>query len=75
MEEIEKQINNLSEDETKDMLLRIIIDSYTVVEWPDSQNLMEEEWFEAEAILDVEAVFGSSAYFVPTWRLIQGKSE
>jgi len=25
--------------------------------------------------LDVEAVFGSSAYFVPTWRLFQGKSE
>jgi len=75
MEEIEKQINNLSENETKDMLLSIIKDSYTIVEWPDSQDLMEKEWFQAEAILDVEAVFGSSAYFVPTWRLFQGKSE
>lgn len=33
---------------------------YVLVEWPDSQSLMEESWFEDEAILTE-----SSAYFVP----------
>lgn len=69
MEEVKKQISNLSEEEAKDMLLRIMEDSYTVVPWPESQELMDKEWFDEEAILDVECIHGSSAYFVPTWRL------
>lgn len=66
MVNIEKEINNLSEEEAKDMLLRIIEDTYSIVIWPDSQEYMEKEWFEEEAILDVEGKFGSSAYFIPT---------
>ena len=42
---------------------------YVLVTWPESQELMEEEWFEEEAVLDAEAKFGSSAYFIPTYRL------
>jgi len=44
-------------------------DTYTVITWPDVQELMDEPWFDEEAILDVDAHFGSSAYFIPTKRL------
>ncbi len=46
-------------------------DLYVLVRWPESQNFMEEEWFEDEAILALgnEDMTGSSAYFIPTHRL------
>lgn len=44
--------------------------SYVLIQWPDSQDLMEEPWFDEEAILDVEGKFGSSAYFVPLIRIL-----
>lgn len=69
---MEKLINNLSEEEAKEMLLSIMEDSYTLVHWPDSQDLMDEEWFEEEAILNTDE---SSAYFVPTYRLYEEKEE
>jgi hypothetical protein len=31
---------------------------------------MKEDWFEEEAILDVQCKFGSSSYFIPIKRLI-----
>lgn len=62
----EKLINNLSEAEAKEMLLSIMDSSYTLVLWPDSQDLMDKEWFQEEAILNIDE---SSAYFIPTWRL------
>jgi len=42
-------------------------ESYVLVGWPESQDFMEEEWFEEEAILALgaEEKTGSSAYFVP----------
>jgi hypothetical protein len=43
---------------------------YVIVEWPESQELMEEEWFDDEAILDVEGIYGSSAYLIPLKRLL-----
>ena len=45
--------------------------SYNLIMWPESQNFMEEEWFEDEAILALgsEDITGSSAYFIPTHRL------
>ena len=45
--------------------------SYNLIMWPESQNFMEEEWFEDEAILALgnEDMTGSSAYFIPTHRL------
>lgn len=42
---------------------------YVLVQWPESQEFMEEEWFEKEAILEVEGRFGSGAYFIPAKRL------
>jgi len=40
--------------------------NYTLVMWPESQPYMDEDWFEAEAVLENEGKFGSAAYFIPT---------
>lgn len=63
---MENLIKNLSEKESKEMLLSIMENSYTLVHFPDSQDLMDEEWFEDEAILNIDE---GGAYFVPTYRL------
>jgi len=46
---------------------------YVIITWPDSQELMDEEWFDDECILINEdpllSQMGSSAYFVPIARL------
>lgn len=47
---------------------------YVLVFWSDSQELMEEEWFESECFLanpinEEQEWVGSSAYFVPKKRL------
>jgi len=60
------EINNLSEEEAKDMLVRIIENSYTLINWPESQDYMEEKWFDEEAILDNSDNAESSSYFIPT---------
>ena len=43
---------------------------YILVQWPESQELMEEEWFNecflANPINEEQDWVGSSAYFVPT---------
>lgn len=52
------------------LFLGLVQESYVIVTWPESQELMEEDWFEDEAILDVDAKFGSSAYFIPLKRLL-----
>lgn len=57
-DEIRKIINNL---------LNAAEEGYVLVQWPESQNLMEEDWFEEEAILSYT---GSSAYFVPIKRVV-----
>jgi len=54
-----------------DSILNTIEDSYTLITWPDVQELMEEDWFDEEAILDSSGKFGSSAYFVPLKRIIK----
>jgi hypothetical protein len=53
-------------------LLSNMEDCYVLVQWPESQDLMEEEWFDEEAILALgsEDKTGSSAYFVPIKRII-----
>lgn len=47
------------------------MDKYVLVTWPESQELMEEDWFD-ECILmnDLDRLndIGSSAYFVPEER-------
>ncbi len=46
-------------------------DLYVLVRWPDSQDYMEYDWFEEEAILALgkEEFTGSSAYFIPANRI------
>ena len=46
-------------------------DLYVLVRWPDSQDYMEYDWFEEEAILALgsEDMTGSSAYFIPINRI------
>jgi len=42
-------------------VLRLIGETYTLVEWPYSQAYMDEEWFQEEAVLSAD-----SSYFIPT---------
>jgi len=49
--------------------LLMIKDSYTLVEWPEVQELMEEDWFEKEAVLNL-STDASSSYFIPIKYLI-----
>lgn len=45
--------------------------TYVIVEWPNSQIIMEQSWFnECYLINDTEGIVkhGFSAYFVPTIR-------
>lgn len=51
-------------------LLSCVENGYCLVQWPESQEYMEEEWFEEEAILAMGSDeqlerFGGSAYFIP----------
>ena len=66
-----KKIRNLSEEEAKEMLQTMLEDTYTVVTWPEVQDLMEAAWFDEEAVLDVDCKFGDSAYLIPTHRLFE----
>ena len=48
---------------------------YIIVEWPDVQDLMEEEWFRSECFLanptnNEQEWIGSSAYFVPKMKYL-----
>lgn len=46
-------------------------DFYVLVQWPWSQEFMEEDWFQDEAIFcgGSEDKTGSSAYFIPVNRI------
>ena len=48
------------------------METYILFSWPESQEYMEEEWFQDEAILalGVEESVGSSAYFIPIHRIL-----
>jgi len=52
------------------MFVDLARDSYVIVTWPESQEYMEEDWFEDEAILDTDSKFGSSAYLIPIKRIL-----
>lgn len=68
---IEKNMESLPQDSdirnTISIILNCIDSGYVHVDWPESQELMEEEWFKDEAILDINE---SSAYFIPINRII-----
>lgn len=42
---------------------------YILVYWPESQVLMDYEWFDKEAVLADWVKCGSSSYFIPEHRL------
>lgn len=46
--------------------------TYVLVQWPESQVIMDYDWFNEEAILALgaEEQTGSSAYFIPIIRII-----
>ena len=49
------------------------MDRYILVTWPDSQNLMEQDWFDECVLMnDLDHLdnIGSSAYFVPESRYL-----
>lgn len=52
------------------MFISNLSDAYIVVTWPEVQDFMEKDWFEEEAVLDINATFGPSAYFIPIKRLL-----
>jgi hypothetical protein len=58
--------------EAVNSLINATEEGYILVQWPESQELMEEEWFDDEAILALgsEDKTGSGAYFVPIKRVI-----
>lgn len=72
----EKGIPNNPEDreasEGVNKFLSLASEGYALVTWPESQDLMEEKWFEEEAILALgaEDQVGGSAYFIPIKYLI-----
>lgn len=68
MNEAVKNIENLTENEAKQKLIELINDGYILLEWPYSQEVMDEEWFDEEAVLADYDKCGSSAYFIPVWR-------
>ena len=53
-------------------LLPVLHLTYILVQWPESQLYMDEEWFDDEAILalGIENEVGDAAYFIPIERII-----
>lgn len=45
------------------------MENYVLIPWPESQEFMDEVWFEDEAIL-ADVVLGYSSYFIPEYRII-----
>jgi len=60
------------EFKTISSFLSAVRESYMLVQWPESQEYMEEEWFDEEAIFcgGSEEKTGDSAYFIPLKRII-----
>ena len=45
--------------------------TYVLVQWPETQVLMDYDWFDTEASLADFHKFGSSAYFIPQKRWLE----
>ncbi len=59
-----------SEVELTNKFMELAMDSYILVVWPESQDYMEKDWFEEEAILDNSENAIPSSYLIPISRLI-----
>lgn len=51
-------------------LLGLINEAYVPIGWPEVQNLMEEDWFQEEAILDNSEDADSSTYLIPISKVL-----
>jgi hypothetical protein len=66
-----------NENNEKVKIINDILDhtenGYCLIQWPESQEYMEEDWFHEEAILALgsEDKTGDSAYFIPIKRIIK----
>ena len=72
-------MDTINLDETVEKIARVLTlarTAYMLVQWPDSQKYMEEEWFKEEAYLafGYEDEFGSAAYFIPLKRVLNATS-
>lgn len=47
------------------------MEEYVLIQWPESQLIMEYDWFEEEASLADYDKFGSSAFFIPKERWLE----
>jgi hypothetical protein len=45
--------------------------TYVLIQWPETQVLMDYDWFDAEASLADFNKFGNSAYFIPQSRWLE----
>ena len=45
--------------------------TYVLVQWPETQVLMDYDWFDAETSLADFDKFGNSAYFIPQSRWLE----
>jgi hypothetical protein len=45
--------------------------TYVLVQWPETQVLMDYDWFDKETSLADFDKFGSSAYFIPINRWLE----
>lgn len=65
--------NSITEEQSilLDDFFNLTKSAYILVSWPDSQVYMDKDWFDEEAVLEVEGRFGSSAYFIPIERILQ----
>ena len=67
-----ENIENATIRQEIDEVISTISNSYVFVEWPNSQQYMDEPWFDKEAILAQDmGDIGSGAYFIPLKRLIK----
>lgn len=60
-------------DNNTNLVLDALTQAYIPVLWPESQELMEQDWFD-ECLLDVDCKFSeasSSTYLVPINRYLQ----
>jgi len=62
IEEYEKALNTI---------IQLVENGYTLVQFPDVQKYMDEDWFEDEAYLANDNLdeIGYTAYFIPNKRL------
>lgn len=50
------------------------MDEYVVITWPESQDLMDKDWFNECELINTshgQQKYGSSAYLIPKERLIE----